>query len=65
MTSYTFKLFGLLPLLIVTRTHYEFVDEEESPVIGGGSTHNFEMAEPFVDERYLPWEDEARKFGFR
>ena len=65
MTVYSLKLFGLLPLLVVERTQYEFVEEEESPAIGGGSTHNFEMATPFVDERYLPWEDEDLHFGFK
>ena len=64
MTVYSLKLFGLFPLLVVTRTNYEIV-EEESPAIGGGSTHNFEMATPFVDERYLPWEDEDLHFGFK
>ncbi len=65
MSRWEFRLFGLFPLLVVTRTELQYVeDEEESPAVGGGSCHNFTIASPWVDERYLPWEDEGRVFGF-
>lgn len=61
MIVWELKLFGKLPLLVVSRTNYELV-EEDAPTHGGGSAHNFELAEQFVDERYLPWEED--RFGF-
>lgn len=62
MRRVTLRVFGL-PVLSVDFVELEFVDED-APPFGGGSTHNFTLAEPFVDERYEPWEEEDR-FGFR
>jgi hypothetical protein len=60
------KLFGLLPVLVVTRTELEFVSDEveDAPRVGGGSAHNFTIAPEFVDERYLPWDEDRTGFGF-
>ena len=60
MRRYTLRLLGF-PVASIDIQQYEYV-EEDAPTHGGGSTHNFEMAEPFVDERYLPWEED--RFGF-
>lgn len=63
MTRLTIRLLGI-PLLTFDLTQYEIVEEDEdSPAVGGGSGHNFTIAAPYVDERYLPW-DEDRTFGF-
>lgn len=69
MNVTVYKLFGLLPILVVTRTEYELVESDESdasetPTHLGGSAHNFSLAEQFVDERYEPW-DEGKTIGFR
>lgn len=42
----------------------EFNREDYS--IGGGATHDFAIAEQFVDERFLPWDDDEAvvKLGF-
>lgn len=64
MSRWELKLFGLLPLLVVTRTEYEYV--EESPAIGGGPSHNFERDyEPLSPTSHHEWEWEDKKgFGF-
>lgn len=64
MRSVTLRVFGV-PVLSLEIGNVEFFDEEvEYPAVGGGSAHDFTLAEAFVDERYLPWEDEAKSFGF-
>ena len=69
MVRYTLKLFGLLPLLVVDRTTYEVVeeDEDESPAVGGGSAHNFERdfypLSPTSHHEW-EWEDKRKGFGF-
>lgn len=68
-----YKLFGILTVLVVQRTEYELVESEESEVaetesheVGGGSAHNFTLAPEFVDQRYLPWEEDKKQaIGFR
>ena len=65
MTRWILRLFGL-PVLTVDSIEYEMAgDEENDGEIGGGSAHNFERAEPWVDERY-DWSDyeDKHKFGF-
>ena len=67
MTRLTVRVFGL-PVLSFDLNEYELVEEEdeECPTVGGGSAHNFTLAAPFVDERYLPWDDEdSAAFGFK
>ena len=66
MRRFTLRLFGI-PVLSVDVDEFQYVDEEdvESPAVGGGSAHNFQLAEPWLDERYLPWEeDDSKHFGF-
>lgn len=61
---YTFRLFGVeIASLEVEEDAYE-VDEVHT--IGGGASHNFSFSGEFVDERFLPWDDEAavKRFGF-
>lgn len=64
MRRFTLRVLGF-PVLSVDVTEFMYVDEDdaESPAVGGGSGHNFTIATPWVDERYLPWEDED-SFGF-
>jgi hypothetical protein len=65
VTRFTLRVLGF-PILSVDMEQLELVYEDDESSIGGGSGHNFTLAEPFVDERYLPWEDEDRAgFGFR
>lgn len=65
MVRYSLKLFGLLPLLVVERTMFELVDEDESPAVGGGSAHNFERDfEPLSPTSHHEWEWEDKKKGF-
>lgn len=68
MSRWEFRLFGLLPLLVVTRTELQYVEEEaESPTFGGGSAHNFERDyEPLSPTAHheWEWEDKQRGFGF-
>lgn len=66
MIAWELKLFGILPLLVVTRTNYELV-EEESPAFGGGFAHNFERDyEPLSPTAHhgWEWEDKKGRFGF-
>jgi len=65
MKRFTLRVLGL-PVLSVDVSEFMYVDEEdvESPAVGGGSAHNFELAQQWVDERYLPWEEEDKGFGF-
>ena len=64
MKRFTLRVCGF-PAVSLDIEDLEYVDED-APAFGGGSTHNFEMAEPFVDERFLPWEDEDKfRFGAR
>ena len=62
MRRYTLRLFGF-PVLSVDLEDLEYVDLD-APAVGGGSGHDFTLADPFVDERYLPWDDEDKVFGF-
>lgn len=68
MIIWELKLFGLLPLLALSRTLFEVAEEEDgSARIEGGSAHNFERDfDPIAPEdRYnYEWEDK-RGFGFR
>lgn len=64
MTRLTLRVLGI-PLVTFDLESYEIVEEEESPAVGGGSAHDFTIATPFVDERYLPWEDDCKSFGFK
>lgn len=61
MRRFTLRVLGF-PVVCLDIEHLVYVDED-APAVGGGSTHNFEMAEPFVDERFVPWEYED-SFGF-
>jgi len=63
MRRFTLRVLGV-PVLSVDVAELMYVEEEdvESPAVGGGSAHNFQLAEPFVDERYLPWDEDS--FGF-
>lgn len=62
MTRLTVRLFGF-PVLTFDLTRFEVFEDAEEPAFGGGSGHNFTIAAPYVDERYLPWEED-RYFGF-
>lgn len=64
MIRWVLRVFGI-PIASLDTIHYEFETEEEEdePAIQGGSAHNFERAETFVDERYAPWEDKTFGFG--
>ena len=64
MRRLTLRLLGV-PVVSVDIEDLEYVDED-APAFGGGSAHDFTLADPFVDERYLPWdeEDSVRVFGF-
>lgn len=65
MTRFTVRIFGL-PVVTLDVNEYELVEEgEEAPAVGGGSAHDFTLALPFVDERYLPWDEDSTKFGFK
>ena len=66
MRSFTVKVLGL-PVFSVDVEEYAYVSEEDvdSSAVGGGSAHNFQLADEWVDERYLPWEDEGKAFGFQ
>lgn len=63
----TLRIFGIpvLSLEVVDLVScYEEGEDEDDPAVGGGSSHNFTIATPWVDERYLPWEEEDKSFGF-
>ena len=67
MIVWELKLFGLFPILAVSRTAFEVEAEEDSARIEGGSAHNFERDfDPIKPEdRYnWEWEDKRREFGF-
>ena len=68
MIVWELKLFGRLPLLALSRTRYELVEEDESPAVGGGSTHDFERdldpLSPTADYEW-EWEEDKGGFGFR
>lgn len=64
MTRLTLRVLGI-PLVTFDLETYDIVEEEESPAVGGGSAHDFTIATPFVDERYLPWDEGLTKFGFK
>lgn len=65
MIRRVFRFLGI-PIFSIDTIEYELEgDEEESSLeISGGSGGSFERAQEFVDERYLPW-DEDKGFGFR
>lgn len=65
MTRWTLRIFGI-PVLQLDTHHYELVDEDESPAVGGGSAHNFERDyEPLSPTSHHEWEWEDRRgFGF-
>lgn len=64
MVRFTLRLFGV-PVLSVDRVRFEFV-EEESPAVGGGSSHNFERdCDPLSPTSHHEWEWEEEGFGFR
>lgn len=65
MTRWVLRVLGL-PVLSLDAIRYELeVEAAEEPAVGGGSTHDFTLAQPFVDERYEPWEEDRKKqFGF-
>jgi hypothetical protein len=68
MTRLTFRLFGF-PIFSFDLQNFVLVEEveeeqEDAPThIEGGSAHNFTLAPQYVDERYMPWEED--RFGFR
>lgn len=65
MVRYTLRVFGF-PVLSLDTHHYEYVGEEESGEIAGGSWHDFERDTSPVtpEDRYnWEWEDKAQ-FGF-
>lgn len=68
MIRYVFRLFGL-PIFTVDTIHYEIEgDDEDTPTILGGASHDFERdANPITPEDRYDWEWEDRKkgFGFR
>lgn len=66
MIVWELKLFGLLPLLAVSRTNFEYVDEEDAAHIEGGSAHNFERDfEPLSPTAHHEWEwEDKKRFGF-
>lgn len=66
MIAWELKLFGKLPLLVVTRTAYEVVEEEDAS-FEAGSSHNFERDfNPLspTSHHEWEWEDKKRGFGF-
>ena len=64
MRSFTLRVLGF-PVLSVDVEEFSYVaEEDEERLVGGGSGHNFTIATPWVDERYLPWEEEGKAFGF-
>lgn len=68
MTTLIVRLFGI-PIISFDLVHFDLVgegsDDEDAPAVGGGSGHNFTIATPFIDERYLPWDEDSAKFGFK
>lgn len=65
MVRYTLMIFGI-PVLSLEETRYEYVDEEESARIEGGSAHNFERDfDPLSPTSHHEWEwDSKKRFGF-
>jgi hypothetical protein len=64
VTRWTLRVLGF-PVLSLDLVQLEYVDQDEPTTdIGGGSAHNFTMATPYVDERYLPWDEDKAAFGF-
>lgn len=65
MIIWELRLFGLLPLLVISRTDYE-LEGENNDHIGGGSAHNFERDfSPLSPTSHHEWEWEDKKgFGF-
>lgn len=67
MIVWELRLFGLLPLFAISRTHYEVVEDDgDAARIEGGSAHNFERDfYPLSPTSHHEWEWEDKKgFGF-
>lgn len=66
MKRLTLRILGVpvLSLDVVDLDCYYEEEDEDAPAVGGGSGHNFTIATPWIDERYLPWEEEDKTFGF-
>jgi hypothetical protein len=67
VVRYTLRVLGIAVLSLDTQ-RFELVEEgEESPTIGGGSSHNFDRDyEPLSPTAHheWEWEDKQRGFGF-
>lgn len=64
MVRYTLRVFGI-PVLSLDTQLFEYIDEEESAHIEGGSAHNFERDfNPLSPTSHHEWEWDDKKKGF-
>jgi len=64
VVRYTLRILGF-PIVSLDTERFEYVDEVESPAVGGGSAHNFERDfEPLSPTSHHEWEWEDKKKGF-